>query len=281
MKEKVKKFFKIIVGVSFVVFLTYSIPFVIESVLWKRDLFTFAFQSKFSNEVWFGFIASYLGAIGTIVLGAIAFWQNKRYKELSDKSSKETQDIQEELKVLNEKTLAAIETLKKIEVAIYTPVIQDVHFSFYGCKKESIDEYFDKYETQVNLIGVGFEDCNMSTEKLMEKYKTFVVVIQNIGEKTLRNITCCNLLINNKVVSSRTSQSSDVASGNFLCIMFVNVDNENGTSIEAQFEFYTLLMERYVFNAEIHFISVDDVEIDTFVNISEPYKQCLSDAQYF
>ena len=128
---------------------------------------------------------------------------------------------------------------------------------------------------------MGFEDCNTPTEKLMEKYKTFVVVIQNIGEKTLRNITCCNLLINNKVVSSRTSQSSDVASGNFLCIMFVNVDNESGTSIEAQFEFYTLLMERYVFNVEIHFISVDDVEIDTFVNISEPYKQCLSDAQYF
>ncbi len=281
MENKTLKRIVEIVGSILVILILFIIPIIIENLLQLRNNEILETHSILSNDAWLGFSASYLGAIGTVILGLVAIWQNKRYKELSDKSSKETQDIQEELKELNEKTLAAIETLKKIEVAVYTPVIQDVHFCFYGCKKASIDEYFDKYETQVNLIGTGFDDCNVSTQELMEKYKTLVVVIQNIGEKTLRNITCCNLLINNKVVGSRTSQSSDVASGNFLCLMFVNVDNENGTSIEAQFEFCTLLMERYVFNVEIHFISSDDVNVDTYVDISEPYKEALTDAQYF
>lgn len=57
----------------------------------------------------FGFIGSYLGAIGTIVLGYIAFYQNKRYKELSDQSEQNFLELQEEIKELTKKSVFLID----------------------------------------------------------------------------------------------------------------------------------------------------------------------------
>ena len=51
-----------------------------------KQFFPFNVSVTFPKDVWFGFMGSYLGAIGTIVLGYIAFYQNKKYKELSDQS---------------------------------------------------------------------------------------------------------------------------------------------------------------------------------------------------
>lgn len=113
-------------------YLTFSIiiliiildPFVVQWILLNETIFPFNVSIGFSREIWFGFIASYQGAIGTIILGIIAIWQNKRYKELSDKSSQESSIIQQELKILSQNTMGAIETLKKIEVAKYYPSIE-------------------------------------------------------------------------------------------------------------------------------------------------------------
>lgn len=40
--------------------------------------------TSFESEIWFGFMASYIGAIGGTAVGGIALWQNKQYKEMSD-----------------------------------------------------------------------------------------------------------------------------------------------------------------------------------------------------
>lgn len=68
-------------------------------------------------------------------MGIIAIWQYKRYKQLSDKSSDEVKHIQQELKILNERTVNAIKTLEKIEVAIYSPAIERILYNFYGVSK--------------------------------------------------------------------------------------------------------------------------------------------------
>ena len=48
----------------------------------------------------------------TISLSCIAIIHNKKYKQLSDKKSEETQAIQEDLKALNEKTLEILFLIK-------------------------------------------------------------------------------------------------------------------------------------------------------------------------
>ena len=59
--------------------------------------------NEFSKETWFGFIGSYLGAIGTIILGYITFYQNKKYKELSDRSDEHFMELQKELTATEDK----------------------------------------------------------------------------------------------------------------------------------------------------------------------------------
>ena len=68
------------------------------------------------------FIASYLGAVGTVLLGGIALYQNKRYKELSDSSERKLMELQNEIKILTEKSVYLIELNSKIEQAKYYPI---------------------------------------------------------------------------------------------------------------------------------------------------------------
>jgi hypothetical protein len=79
---------KILVGLFFIILVTslFLIPFVIEKIILCESFFPFNITIHFSKETWFGFISSYLGAVGTILLGIIALYQNKKYKELSDVS---------------------------------------------------------------------------------------------------------------------------------------------------------------------------------------------------
>lgn len=86
----------------------------------------------FSKESWFGFIASYLGAIGTILLGFISLYQNKKYKELSDSSEEKLMNLQAEIKVLTEKNVALIELNSKIEILL---ILKKKHSKFLTKKK--------------------------------------------------------------------------------------------------------------------------------------------------
>lgn len=74
--------------------------------------------------VWFH--GSYLGAIGTIVLGYIAFYQNKKYKELSDQSEKRFWELQEEIKELTKKSVSLIDLNSKIEASKYHPIFSNL-----------------------------------------------------------------------------------------------------------------------------------------------------------
>ena len=99
----------------FFVLVVIILPFVIEKIILSEAIFPFNVSVTFPKDVWFGFMGSYLGAIGTIVLGYIAFYQNKKYKELSDQSEKRFWELQEEIKELTKKSVSLIDLNSKIE----------------------------------------------------------------------------------------------------------------------------------------------------------------------
>lgn len=91
------------------------LPFAFERILFCTSLFPFNVNILFSRETWFSFIGSYLGAIGTIILGLIALYQNQKYKELSDESEARFISLQEDIKELTKQSVSLIEINTRIE----------------------------------------------------------------------------------------------------------------------------------------------------------------------
>lgn len=269
-----KKVIYVILTIFFVIILI-LFPFLLEFLLINVNRNLIGFRIILSKETWFGFMASYLGAIGTVILGIIAIWQNKRYKQLSDKSSDEVKHIQEELKILNERTVNAIETLEKIEVAIYSPAIEKIPYNFYGVSKNLLEEKGqDVCGYQLNYLNVTESDLIESLDKLMDKYKTYGFAICNIGEKAIRNFTCNNIKIDGKTPGFRMSSPSDIMAGESIYILFINLPlKAEVTHLELSFEFYTLLMDRYTFHVEV-IITYEENDFDAnFINFEVPHKE--------
>ena len=94
-------------------------PFLIEKMILCETIFPFNIPINLSKETWFGFIASYLGAVGTVMLGIIALYQNKKYKELSDSSEEKFITLQNEIKTLTEKSVALIDETRTMTAEEY------------------------------------------------------------------------------------------------------------------------------------------------------------------
>jgi hypothetical protein len=247
----IKKRCMLILRTVLIVVVLMVIPYIVEKVILGIYGDSFSIRIMFPKEVWFGFISSYLGAIGTVVLGIIAIWQNKRYKELSDRSSEEVLHIQHELKELNKRTVDAIETLEKIEVAIYRPAIQQTSFSIFGVGKELLEGH-DVSAYQRNYINLPVSDFSMPLNKLMDKYSTYGFGVCNIGEKAIRNFICHELKINDTTLNTVVNHETDIMSGERAYILFVNLPLITGTNyLELDFEFCNLLLEKYVFHASV------------------------------
>lgn len=181
MKKKMGYILVLILTTFFLVFF----PLLLEHVLAK--------ETGFSADVWFGFIASYLGAVGTVSLGVIALWQNKRYKELSDRSAEETKSIQKELAELNRRTVRVLETLEEIEVAINSPaLIWETNFFWYGIQEKDLAHAKD-WSYQKNYLNMDPEDICRPAAYLLKKYETFGFYFINAGEKAIRNLNVTRL----------------------------------------------------------------------------------------
>ena len=192
---------KILVSLFFIILIIilFSIPFVIEKIILCESIFPFNITIHFSKETWFGFIASYLGAVGTILLGIIALYQNKKYKELSDMSEERFMDLQEEIKNLTEKSVSLIELNSKLEKAKYYPIFSDMRHTCWNISGEKIEEVFDM-EKDVFQISYKKEDPHevLSTyNDIFNQYHTFTYAFKNDSERTIRNFTCSSIIKNN------------------------------------------------------------------------------------
>ena len=83
---------------------------------------------KAGRDVWFSFIGSYLGAIGTVLLGALALWQTKKYKKASDKTDEIFKILQEKIKELVQANTDLAEENKNIQENIKSIVEKNTSF---------------------------------------------------------------------------------------------------------------------------------------------------------
>lgn len=69
----------IVVVICFILAVKVIEPIIVNGIFgWKPC------ETIFTNNEWFAFSASYIGAIGSVFVGAIALYQSKKYKEQSD-----------------------------------------------------------------------------------------------------------------------------------------------------------------------------------------------------
>lgn len=177
-KIRFKLIFFLIMGV--IVLLAF--PFVVERIIFNETLFPFSLPIKISREGWFSFIASYVGAICTAFLGWLALWQNKKYREASDRTdcefqklqgsikdlvktntdlTAENKNIQEEVRELLRINATISEALLKLQNEIYSPKFsygQTVLIAnkghFYNCMN------FDKDIFAATFFGISGSDYN-------------------------------------------------------------------------------------------------------------------------
>lgn len=177
----------------------FLIPFAIEKILLCESIFPFNIPISFSKESWFGFISSYLGAIGTISLGIIALYQNKKYKELSEKSEERFLSLQEKIKTLTEKSVELIELNSKLEEAKYFPILSDIHHTYWNLTSKHLkDEMdFEKDAFQVSYKQEDPYEISSSYMTVFDKYYTFTYTLKNDSEHMIHNFTCSRIIQNN------------------------------------------------------------------------------------
>ena len=262
--------------ISATVILLIATPFLLEKMLLCEDIFPFNIPITFSKETWFGFIASYLGAIGTVSLGIIALYQNKKYKELSDTSEERLLALQTEIKKLIEKNVALIELNSKIERAKYFPILTNMHHSYWNMSKENAKNSFD-FENDAFVFSyknIHPKEIPNSLIDIFNQYHTFVYTLKNDGERTIRNFSCTSVTQNGQLHEHRFwfCQTCDIESGSILRCAYVTKFNigeqcKNGEieSLSFKYEMENVIGEHFEMTADLHFIPTSKNEAPDYM----------------
>lgn len=208
-------------------------------------------------------LSAFWSAAATVILGAVAVWQNKRYKELSDKSAAATAAMQQEIRVLTENTAKAIDVLKRIEEAKYYPALELEGSAAYSLSGKSLRESDLSYTaTQLVLLNCALDDYDQPLESLLDRYDSCLFLVKNIGEKTIVNFSCeaDSFRINDKKPSSILTWSCDIPSGGTAVVAFINLPLQKDAFplvLDMSFCLQTLLMDSYQFHWREFFIQDD------------------------
>ena len=242
---------KILLSIAMLVIIVLIIPLLIEKLIMGEEFFPIISKNHLCKDIWFGFMGSYIGAIGTVILGIIAIEQSKKYKDMSDVYSEKMETLQNQLKDLTEQNLSAIKTLEKINMSIYTPIIEKIPYTFYKTTKQVLDKYFDNIlDYQMNYINIDFV-CDKPVEYYINNYKTFGFIVRNTGEKVIRNLQCCNLSVNGKQPGMCVFSPCDIMPGRYTAIILANIDLVECTQIDFNLKMNNLLKECYIVHVHI------------------------------
>lgn len=200
------------------------IPFGIEQILINEDIFPFNITIHFSKDIWFSFLASYIGAVGTIFLGLVALYQNKKYKDLSDRSEEQFLAIQNEIKTLTQKSVELIELNSKIEHARYYPILTDLRKRYLNMDMKSVQNNFDinNDSFQITYELESLSSIPKAYDEIFNQTNTFSFVLKNDGEMTIKNFNCKEVIINNDDFRPgiRRFSSCDIEPGNLLICVY-------------------------------------------------------------
>jgi len=272
MKKKVLVSLLVIILIA----ILFLIPFAIEKIILCESIFPFNIAIHFSKETWFGFVASYLGAIGTILLGIIALYQNKKYKELSDISEKRFMTLQEEIKNLTEKSVSLIELNSRLEKAKYYPILSNMNHAYWNLTGEHLIQAFD-FENDSFQISFKKENPNEILESyidIFEKYYTFTYTLKNDSERTIRNFTCTSIIKNDQKneMGFWLYQSCDIEPGAILRCVYATKFNlaqqcKDGIvhSLSFKYKMENVIGELFELTMDFYFIASTENEAPDFM----------------
>ncbi|WP_102048660.1 hypothetical protein [Pygmaiobacter massiliensis] len=86
---KKKRFLKSLLSIGIIFFILF-LPLILEKFLFNGFFGWRPFITAFSEEVWFSFMISYIGALTAVFLGIVTIRQSAKYKKLSDSVTKLT-----------------------------------------------------------------------------------------------------------------------------------------------------------------------------------------------
>ncbi|MCM1045314.1 MAG: hypothetical protein NC417_07375 [Candidatus Gastranaerophilales bacterium] len=272
------KIFKIIICSTIIVFACLVLmvfPFLIEWMLFDTEHMPFNIPIRFSREAWFGFIASYLGAIGTVILGIIALYQNKKYKELSDKSETNLLNLQNDIRELNRKSVELIEINTRIEQAKYFPVFREGHRYFWDARQEDLEDFSVGNVFQIAVKKEDNFNIEEPIEKVIENYHTFTFFLTNNGEKVIRNFHCKEAKVNGKSeMGAWYFYNCDIESGATACVMYATkidlvkeIRKGNISTIEFEYGMENLIGESLHMDIQIVFFNTKGKLPSVYVNM--------------
>lgn len=278
----IKKIFRFIGYITIIIFMI-IFPFIIERILVNELIFPFNMTIVFPREVWFGFISSYIGAIGTVGLGVIALYQNKKYKELADKSDEKFMELHENIRDLTKSNNKLITINTKIEQAKFFPILTKLPNMNYDQVEESIK---DTDSLQMTIFDGCPEDFHRLArgdyDYFFENYHTFQIFFKNDCERSIRNFTCVPDIglfkKNENQVFSQGSVSSwvcDIQPGAFLsCVLILKFDLEeeiklgNIDSLCRKFRMENVLGEKFEMEVDINFYNEDEIFLNGNIQVS-------------
>lgn len=262
MKEKFPKMI-IVIGIFIVLFI---IPVITEYILFNFKI-PFNISSKFSEDIWFNFIASYLGTIGTIMLSIIALYQNKKYKELSDESEKKFLELQAEIKELNKKNVELIEINTKIEKAKYYPQLSDLGYYYWNISGNQFDKILDiNNKFQITIKQEGEVDIDRKVSEIYNDYNSLTFILKNEGEKSIRNFNCNGVRINKQhTMGFWTYTACDIKPGESIYVLYATkedlqekVKNDEIKQIDFEYTMENVLGESFSMNINIFFYDIEE-----------------------
>lgn len=230
---------------------------------------------RFAREVWFGFIASYLGAIGTVILGIIALYQNKKYKELSDKSEATLLNLQNDIRELNMKSVELIEINTRIEQAKYFPIFREGHSYFWDANQEELEEFSAGNLFQITVKKENNFNIEEPVAKIFKKYHTFAFFLTNNGEKAIRNFHGREAKINGESeMGAWYFYNCDIEAGATVCVMYATkidlmkeIKKGNICTIELQYGMENLIGESLFMDIQITFFNTGKKLPSVYVNL--------------
>ena len=180
-KEKVLK----IIGILLLLIVLITIPFSIEAIVYNETVFPFNISIKISREGWFSFLGSYLGAIGTVLLGALAIWQTKKYKKASDTTDETFQTLQEKIKELVQTNTELAKENKAIQESIKS-IIE---------KNTNLVEISNGLQTDMKNLTVSNAGLQMDIKEVVDHIPELIENNSKIQEEV------CQVMKSNKAIT--------------------------------------------------------------------------------
>lgn len=137
-------------------------PFVLEFVLYKTPVI-----SRFTNETWFSFMASYVGAIATFVVLRITLKENQKAVEDEKRRLRRNYEIEKEIS--EAKDIQKVLLLDKYDFLNMNTLVID----FMKFRKDMYDIQFKIREFQFDEKGQTARDKYFMNLWFLERYYTF------------------------------------------------------------------------------------------------------------